>query len=295
MERMREKTTLCRSSPPSLCLCVSVANSLTIYISQYKIYAAQDRQQIGNHRAATDQRDHLHMRKRRGPDADSICPRIAIADQVITVVALGRFNVNQRFARRNHRPPAHAQKMRDQRLDVPHRSFLDRWRRQRMVRFVWAGGHVVEALLDDPQALTHFGHTHHRAVVTIAAFGGGDVELELIVAGVWPLLAEVPLESTGAQAWAGHAPLDGLVQRVGADADGARLEDAVLHDHLVVLVQPAPQIRNEIADQPVPTLRQVLRYAADAEPTRMHAAAADGFDDVEDAFAVGEHIEHGRE
>src|SRR5262245_16622861 len=94
----------------------------TIYISQYKIYAAQDRQQIGDHRAATDQRYHLHMRKRRSSDAYAVSPRIAVADQVIAVVALGRFNVYQRLARRNHRPPAHAKKMRDQRLDVMHRA-----------------------------------------------------------------------------------------------------------------------------------------------------------------------------
>src|SRR5262245_6386227 len=268
---------------------------LTIYVSQYKIYAAQDRQQIGDHRAATDQRDHLHVGERRRADADAIGARIAVADQVITVVALGRFDVNQSFARRNHRPPTHAQEMRDQRLYVLHRAFLNRRRRQRVVRFIRPGGHVVETLLDDPQALAHLGHADDGAVVTIAAFGRGNVELELIVAGIGALLTEVPLESAGAQARAGHAPLDGLVQRVSAAADGARFEDAILHDHLVVLAQPPPHIRDEIADQLVPTPGQVLRDAADAEPARVHAPAADGLDYVEDALAVGEHVEHGRE
>src|SRR5262245_32305055 len=268
---------------------------LAIYISQYKIYAAQDRQQIGDHRAATDQRDHLHMGERRGADADAIGHRIAVADQVITIVALGRLDVNQRFTRRDHRPPAHTQKVSDQRLDVLHRAFFDRRRRQRVVRFIRPGGHVAQTLLDDPQALAHLGHADDGAVIAISAFGGGDVELELIVAGVGALLSEVPLESACAQARAGHAPLDGLVQRVGADADCARLEDAVLHDHLVVLVQPAPHVRDEIADQPVPTPGQVLGDAADPGPARVHASATDGLDDIEDALAVGEHVEHGRE
>src|SRR5262245_8401329 len=191
-----------------------------IYISQYKIYAAQDRQQVGDHRAATDQRDHLHMGKRRGADADAVGSSGAVADKVITVVAFGRFDVNQRFTRRNHRPPAHAQKMRDQRFDVSHRALLDRRRRQRMVRFVRPGGHAVEALLDYPQALAHLGHADDGAVVAIAALGGGYVELELIVAGVRPLLTEVPLEPAGAQARPGHAPLDGLrseERRVGKE------------------------------------------------------------------------------
>src|SRR5215813_7660496 len=185
--------------------------------------------------------------------------------------------------------------MSDQRLDVPHRALLDRRRRQRMVRFVRPGGHVIEALLDDPQTLAHLGYAHDGAVITIAALRSGNLELELIVAGVRPPLAEVPLESAGAQARACHAPLDSLIQRVSADADGARFEDAVLHDQPVVLIQPPPHIRDEVSDRFVPALWQVLRHAADAEPTRVHAPAAHGLDDVEDALAVGEHIEHRRE
>ena len=39
---------------------------------------------------------------------------------------------------------------------------------------------------------------------------------------------------------------------------------------------------------------QVLGHAADAEPVRVHARAADGLDDVEDPLAVGEHVEDRR-
>ena len=50
-----------------------------------------------------------------------------------------------------------------------------------MIRFIRAGRHVVQALLDDAQALAHFLDAHGTAVVAIAMLAGGNVELELFV------------------------------------------------------------------------------------------------------------------
>ena len=53
-------------------------------------------------------------------------------------------------------------------------------------------GMLFEALLDDAQALAHLLHVHGQPVVGVAVHRRGDVELELLVAAVRPLLAEVP-------------------------------------------------------------------------------------------------------
>ena len=62
----------------------------------------------------------------------------------------------------------------------------------------------------------------------------------------------------------------------------------------VVLVEARRHVGDELAHHLLPAVRQVLRDAADAEPARVHAGAADGLDDAEGLLAVGEHVEHGR-
>ena len=60
-------------------------------------------------------------------------------------------------------------------------------------------------------------------------------------------------------------------------------------------MEPGRQVIKEVSHQPVPSLRQVLRHAADAKPARMHASAADGLDDIEHPLAVGEHEKYRRQ
>ena len=109
----------------------------------------------------------------------------------------------------------------------------------RLIRALW---HVVHALFDDAQALAHFLDAHHGAVVAVAMPASGNVEFELLVAGIGLLLAEVPLEAAGAQIGTRDAPLDGLLRGEDSDALGACLEDPVLHDFLVVLDQARRQV-----------------------------------------------------
>src|SRR6202020_517144 len=101
---------------------------------------------------------------------------------VIGCHALARFDPEADFSGWNHRPPAHIEKMGNQRLDVMHRPFLDRRRRQLAVRFVRASWHVLKTLPNDPQALPHFLYMDHDAIIAITMGGDGYIEFELIVA-----------------------------------------------------------------------------------------------------------------
>jgi len=69
-----------------------------------------------------------------------------------------------------------------------------------------------------------------------------------------------------------------------------RLEQTITHHQLVVLRQPAGEITHEIPHHLVPALREILRHSPDAEPVGVHAAAADGFHDGEDALTVNGEI-----
>src|SRR5678816_4776206 len=90
--------------------------------------------------------------------------------------------------------------------------FFEWGARQRLDRLVCALGHVVHALFDDAQALTHLFNAHNGAVVAVPLPASGNVEFELLVTGIRLLLAEVPLESAGAQIGTRDTPLNGFLR-----------------------------------------------------------------------------------
>src|SRR5208282_1444593 len=131
--------------------------------------------------------------------------------------------------RRNDRPPAHAQEMGDQGLYICHGLFFEGRRRERMACLVRSAGHVLEALLDDSQALSHFLHMDDCTVVTIAVVRCRYIEVEMLIAGIRSFLSEVPFEAAGPKVWTGPSPLDRLIQGKKPHAFSPGLNDAVLH------------------------------------------------------------------
>src|SRR5882757_3340741 len=182
------------------------------------------------------------MRKRWCANTRPIRASAAITDQVVAVVALGPFDWHHRFSCRNHRAPAHAKKMMDERFDVMHGVRLG-WRRgKRMLRIARASWHVVNALLDDAKALADLLYVHDGAVIAIARAASRYVKFELIVAGVRLLLSEVPLESAGTQVRACHAPFNGFLNCAASNALRSLFEQIVAHNDAIVLIEPGWQI-----------------------------------------------------
>src|SRR6185437_8280343 len=169
-----------------------------------------------------------------------------------------------------------------------HGAGLFRWCGQGSSRFVNTLRHVVDALLNDAKALPHLFNPHHRPVITISMLASRNVEVELLITGIWLLLAEIPSEAGRAQIGAGNAPLDSLVSRETAYVLGARLENPVAQHHAVILTQAGWKVVEKIAEHLFPAARQVLCYAADAKPVGMHARSGYGFHNRQSAFAIVE-------
>src|SRR6202142_2826511 len=182
---------LISSSISLLSISVIISSDL-IYIRKYEIDATQNGHEVRYHQPAAHKRHHLEMRKGRRPDPDTVRHGAAVADQVIAVDTLGSLDSHRRLSRRDYRSPAYPEKMVDERFDIVHGTFLQRRPGQRMAGFVWAVRHVVEALPDDAEALAHLFYSDHSPVITVAIHGCRDLELELIVSAVGPLLPHVP-------------------------------------------------------------------------------------------------------
>lgn len=74
-----------------------------------------------------------------------------------------------------------------------------------------AGGHLVKALVDDAKGLTELLHSAQVAIVTVAVYTNGDVELYLVVCIIWLRFTNVPGYAGAAKHYAG----EGVVQCVG--------------------------------------------------------------------------------
>ena len=98
---------------------------------------------------------------------------------------------------------------------------------------------LVQRLLDDLERLAHLLHADQVAGVHIAFGAGRDLEIVLLVAGVGPRLAQVPLDAAGAQHRAGHAEVQGILRRSDlADAQRPVEEERVAGQQGFVLVDP---------------------------------------------------------
>src|SRR5262249_4711442 len=158
------------------------------------------------------------------------------------VVALSGFNCAKSFTRGNHGAPTHIQKMCNKRLDIVHCPILERRRRERVIRLVWAGGHVVDTLFDDAKTLAHFFHSYDGTVIAVAMNARRDIELEMLVTGIRLLLAEIPFHAAGSEIWTGCAPLRRLFGSECTNADSARFKNAIAKNRTVVFREPRRQI-----------------------------------------------------
>lgn len=111
-----------------------------------------------------------------------------------------------------------------------------------------AGGHLVEALVDDAEGLAELLHAAEVSVVAVAVGADGDVKLDLVVGVVGLALADVPRDAGAAQHDTGEGQVQGLGG--GEDADAAKTldPDAVVRQHLLGLVESVAELRGPLVD-----------------------------------------------
>src|SRR5258708_11897959 len=154
----------------------------------------------------------------------------------------------------------------DEGFDVVHGPRLWWWRGKRMVRIAWSAGHIVDALLDNAEALAHLRDVYGRAIVTVARAASRYIELELVVAGIGLFLAKIPIETAREQVWTCHSPLNCFLDGAASNALRARFEQTVAHHSALVLVEPGRQVVQEVSEQAVPSPSQGLAPPTHADP-----------------------------
>ena len=91
-----------------------------------------------------------------------------------------------------------------------------------------AGGHLVEALVDDAEGLAELFHAAEVAVVAVAVDAHRDVELDLIICVVRLAFADVPGDTASSEHDAGEGVVEGVGGGDDADALGPTFPDSVV-------------------------------------------------------------------
>ena len=157
-----------------------------------------------------------------------------------------------------------------------------------MIRFERAFRHVVEALLKNTQALAQLFHFQHHAGVAVRnATAGRDFKVEVFIARIWTPFTHVKADTGRAQASPGGAPLQRFFRGIGSNAFRAANQDGVTQRGFLVRVETLRHPLQEFTQQAIPAFRQVVRYAADAEPCRVHTETGNRFHQIVDFLTVG--------
>src|SRR5688572_1441914 len=233
------------------------------------------------------------MREAWCTDTGTVAHGAAVTGQVVAVDPFRCFNHLERFLRRHDRPPRHLQEVRDQGLDVL-QCALFRWRRgQWVIRLERAFRHIFVTLFQNTQALTQFFYFEHDAGITVTdAITGRHFKVKVFVARVWTPFTHIERDPRCAQASTGGAPGQCVVCVVSSHAFGTANQNGVFQRCFDIGIQTSWHPVKELTQETIPAFRQIMRYATNTEPGRVHTETGNRFHQIVDFLTIGKGEEH---
>ena len=148
-------------------------------------------------------------------------------------------------------------------------------------------------MFDDFQALHDFVHTDEVACPGVALGADNLFEVHLVIHPVRHALAYVARPTAGTARTAGGSERYGIFAGEYAYAFQTLLRNDVSCKHVVVFVQDAAQVWDELFDFLLEVGGDVGLHAANRVVIHDEASAAGSFEDVENLFTVAEAVEEG--
>ena len=213
------------------------------------------------HRGQAGQVDE---RRRPDPPPDRLAS--AVGDQVIAQLALGILHPHVHLTRRRLHSFHHLLEVKDHGFHVAHGPGLGRKHDPRVGDVDGSALETAqpdERLLQNPIRLGHLLHPHPVAIVDVAVFAHGDVEVVAVVVQVRPVLSNVVVYRAGPEHRPGQREVDGLVGRECAHALRPPDPDGVAGEHGVHFRQRCGEGAGELAETGFPAIRDVRHHAAD--------------------------------
>lgn len=231
----------------------------------HQIHRPDNRHRVRQQVAPADLIEAAQMREAGRPDLAPVRPLAAVADDEDAHFALGRLDGAVRFPRRDGVALCEEEEVVDEGLHVLLHGGAGRGRDLIVLDADGAGGHLVEALVDDAEGLAELLHAAEVAVVAVAVDADGHVKLDPVVRVVRLALAHVPGDAAPAE----HDAREGVVEGVGggddADALGPAFPDAVVGEEFFGFVDAVAELGGPLVDVIEEAEGEVLVDAAGAD------------------------------
>lgn len=205
------------------------------------------------------------MRKTRRPNLTPIRPLASVRNQENTHLSLGRFDSAVCLSRRDAVSLAEEQKVVDESLHVFLHGGTRRGRDLVVFDLHGAGRHIVEALDDDAERLAELLHTAEIAVVAVAVYTDGNVELDLVVGIIRLGLADVPGDAGTAEHGAGERVVNSVSGGDDTYALCAADPDTVVSEHFLGFVKTVAELSGPLVDVVEEAHGEILRDTARAD------------------------------
>src|SRR5664280_68111 len=155
--------------------------------------------------------------------------------------------------------------------------FIFPWRYcKRAIGFKMPGRHIVNTLLNDPQALTHFLHTNLCPVIAVTILAQRDIKFELFNTGIWSFFTVIPVKTGSPETRAGNSPFNSFFSCVNTYSDSSCLEYRIFNNTIIIFFQTFGEVIDKTLHELFPSVRQVMSNTAYPEPSRMHSGTGNG-------------------
>src|SRR6185312_9831436 len=258
---------------------------------QHNVDRPDDGDHVGNQPAFAHLLQSLERGERWVAHVDAIRLGGAVADNVVAHLAARRLHCLVDLSGGNGEAFGDDLEVVDERLHLRLHVLAIGQNDFRSVGLDGAFRHAVERLLANLNRLTHLFKPDQVARQHVAVVGDGDLELELLIAGVRHVTAQIPVHAGGAQRRAGDSEGDGVFRAQRTHALEAAHPDGVAGKQALVLVNSTRKGLQQLLNAAEEVERRLQRETAHAEVRGHHALSADGLEDAKNFLALAEAIE----
>jgi len=198
--------------------------------------------------ASGDMIESCKMRKSRCPDVNAVRALTSIADHIHAHLSLRSLDRRVGVTRGHSVSLGEQQEVVDQGLHVLLHGSTGRRGDLVVLDLQRTRGHLVEALVDDPERLTELLQAAQVSVIAVAVDTDGNIELDLVVRIIWGALPHIPGDTRAPKHDAGEGEVQGLSSRDNANALKPVDPDTVIGKHLFRFVNPVAELSSPLID-----------------------------------------------
>lgn len=195
-----------------------------------------------------DRVEATQVSETRGTDVHTVRPLTSITDNVHAHLALWCLDGGVRVAWWDDVSLGVQQEVVDEGLHVLLHGGTGRRGDLVVLNLDGAGGHLVEALVDNAEGLAELLHTAEVSVVAVAVDTDWHIELDLVIRVIGGGLADVPWDTGSSE----HDSREGQVESIGGRDDTNATEtvdpDTVIRQHFLGLIDTVAELGGPLVD-----------------------------------------------